>query len=153
MPKISIIVPIYNVEKYLDKCVSSILNQTFTDFELLLVDDGSPDRCGEMCDEYAKKDSRVKVIHRKNGGLSAARNSGIDAACGKYIGFIDSDDYIEENMYEHLYDVITKYDADIACGGIFDTYPTKTTLLYEPLGPVCVNGEEAYRIMMEGRFS
>ncbi|PWM44236.1 MAG: glycosyl transferase family 2 [Clostridiales bacterium] len=153
MPKISIIVPIYNVEPYLDKCVNSILSQTFTDFELILVDDDSPDRCGEMCDEYAKNDNRIKVIHRKNGGLSAARNSGIDVAKGEYIGFIDSDDYIDEGMYEHLYKAITKYDADIACGGIFDTYPTKTTILYEPLDQVCVNGEEAYRIMMEGKHS
>ena len=94
MPRLSIIVPVYKVEKYIHKCVDSILNQTFTDYELILVDDGSPDNCGKICDEYAKKDSRVKVIHKKNGGQSSARNKGLDHAKGNYISFIDSDDDI-----------------------------------------------------------
>ena len=94
-PKLSIIVPVYNVEQYLDKCIKSILNQTFKDFELILVDDGSIDNSGEICDEYAKKDSRVKVIHKKNGGLAAARNTGLIIARGDYVGFVDSDDWIE----------------------------------------------------------
>ena len=94
MCEVSIIVPIYNVEKYLPRCIESILAQTFTDFELILVDDGSPDRCGEICDYYKKKDKRVKVIHKENGGLSSARNAGINIAIGDYIGFVDSDDYI-----------------------------------------------------------
>ena len=114
MPLISIIVPVYKVEKYLEKCVKSILNQTFADFELILVDDGSPDQCGKMCDEYAKMDDRVKVIHKENGGLSDARNAGINLASGKYISFVDSDDYISNDMYELLYDLITTYDADIS---------------------------------------
>ena len=87
MPRLSVIVPVYKVEKYIHKCVDSILNQTFSDFELILVDDGSPDNCGRICDEYAAKDSRVRVIHKKNGGLSDARNHGIDAAQGKVLGF------------------------------------------------------------------
>ncbi|KAF3371822.1 glycosyl transferase family 2, partial [Enterococcus faecium] len=93
MCEISIIVPVYKVEKYLRKCVDSILAQTFTDFEVILVDDGSPDNSGKICDEYAEKDNRVRVIHKENGGLSSARNAGIDVARGKYLGFVDSDDY------------------------------------------------------------
>ena len=103
MPKISIIVPVYNVEKYLEKCVRSILAQTFTDFELILVDDGSPDSSGAMCDQFAEQDQRVKVIHKENGGLSDARNAGIEIATGEYLGFVDSDDYIADDMYETLY--------------------------------------------------
>ncbi|MBR9647298.1 glycosyltransferase family 2 protein [Clostridium tyrobutyricum] len=113
-PIVSIIVPIYNVERYINKCIDSILSQTFKKFELILVDDGSPDSCGEMCDKYAKLDYRIKVIHKKNGGLSSARNAGIDIAQGKYIGFIDSDDWIKNDMYESLYKAIIKYDADIS---------------------------------------
>ncbi len=96
--RFSVVIPIYNVEKYLAQCVESVLNQTFTDFELILVDDGSPDSCPEICDELAKKDNRIKVIHKKNGGLSDARNTGIDAAQGEYLIFIDSDDYLASNV-------------------------------------------------------
>ena len=99
--KYSVIVPIYNVEDYLPRCIDSIISQTFTDFELILVDDGSPDNCGKICDEYAKKDNRIRVIHKENGGLSSARNAGLDVAKGEYIYFIDSDDYIKENLLEH----------------------------------------------------
>lgn len=101
-PKISIIVPVYKVEPYIHKCIDSILNQTFKDFELILVDDGSPDRCGEICDEYAKKDNRIVVIHKENKGVSSARNTGIQIAKGEYIAFVDPDDYIDKNMYEKL---------------------------------------------------
>lgn len=114
MALISIIVPVYNVEEYIDKCINSILNQTFSDFELILVNDGSKDNCGDICDEFSKKDNRIKVIHKKNGGLSDARNAGIDLAKGDYIGFVDSDDYIENDMYEVLYNNILNYDADIS---------------------------------------
>lgn len=107
-PFISIVVPIYNVEKYLKKCVESILNQTYKNFELILVDDGSPDRCGEICEDFAKKDLRIRVIHKENGGLSSARNAGIDVAKGEYIGFVDSDDYIEPFMYEKLVNAVVK---------------------------------------------
>ena len=102
-PLISVIVPVYKVEQYLDECVQSIINQTYKNLEIILVDDGSPDRCPEMCDEYARQDSRIKVIHKPNGGLSSARNAGIDIARGEYIGFVDSDDYIAHDMYEKLY--------------------------------------------------
>lgn len=122
MPLISIIVPVYKVEKYLHRCIDSILIQSFTDFELILVDDGSPDNCGNICDEYAEKDSRIVVIHKKNGGLSDARNSGIAMARGKYIGFVDGDDYIEKYMYESLYNNIKEADADMAICGIYHCY-------------------------------
>lgn len=125
MCEISIIVPVYNVEKYLNKCVDSILNQTFRDFELILVDDGSPDKSGAICDQYAKKDTRVRVIHKKNGGLSDARNAGIDVAKGKYLGFIDSDDYIAEDMYELLYTNIIKEEANLSICGIYHVYEGK----------------------------
>ena len=95
MPIFSIIVPVYNTEQFLDKCVSSILAQTYNDFELILVDDGSPDNCSQICDKYAQSDSRIKVIHKKNSGVSSARNLGISVARGTYIWFVDSDDYIE----------------------------------------------------------
>lgn len=114
MPTISVIVPVYKVEQYLPACVDSILAQSFTDFELILVDDGSPDSCGAMCDAYAAQDSRVKVIHRENGGLSAARNSGIGAAQGLYTTFIDSDDLVAANFLEALYDAATQTGAEIA---------------------------------------
>lgn len=113
-PLLSIIVPVYKVENYLPKCIDSILAQTFTDFELILVDDGSPDDCPALCDATAEKDARVRVIHQKNGGLSAARNAGLDAARGAWIGFVDSDDYIEPEMYEVLYQAVQSTGADLA---------------------------------------
>lgn len=99
-PLISVIIPIYNVEKYLARCVDSIVNQTYKNLEIILVDDGSPDRCPQMCDDYAKKNSRIKVVHKKNGGLSDARNAGIAVATGEYISFIDSDDWIDLETYD-----------------------------------------------------
>jgi glycosyltransferase involved in cell wall biosynthesis len=113
-PLISIIVPVYKVEDYLEKCIKSILAQSLTNFELILIDDGSPDKCGEICDSYADKDSRINVIHKKNEGLSSARNTGLDIAKGEYIGFIDSDDWIESNMYETLLALLVDNNADIA---------------------------------------
>lgn len=112
-PKISIIVPVYKVEQYLPKCIDSILSQTFCNWELLLVDDGSPDNSGKICDEYALKDSRIKVFHKENGGVSSARNFGIDNARGEWITFIDSDDYIQSGFIEGLY-------APIAQGEVVD---------------------------------
>lgn len=119
-PEISIIVPIYNVELYLNKCVDSILAQSFSNFEVILVNDGSPDRCGEICEAYKELDSRVVVIHKPNGGLSDARNYGIEVAKGRYIGFVDSDDWIEPDMYESLYELITAHEADIAVCGHYE---------------------------------
>ena len=110
---ISVIVPVYNVEEYVEKCVLSIINQTYKNLEIILVDDGSTDNSGKICDEIAIKDNRIKVIHKKNGGLSDARNVGIDIAKGDYLGFVDSDDYIDYNMYEELFDVIKCHDVDI----------------------------------------
>lgn len=111
---ISVIVPIYKVEEYLPQCIDSIINQTYKNLEIILVDDGSPDRCPQICDEYAAKDSRIKVIHQKNGGLSAARNAGLDIATGEYIAFVDSDDWLEIDMYRTLLVLLERYDADIA---------------------------------------
>lgn len=114
---ISVIVPVYKVEPYLRQCIDSILAQTYTDFELILVDDGSPDNCGAICDEYARRDARIRVIHQENGGLSAARNAGIDIAKGEYLSFVDSDDMITETYLEKLLDTLTKEHADISvCG-------------------------------------
>ena len=111
---ISVIVPVYNVERYIRQCVESILEQTYADLEIILVDDGSTDGSGSICDEYKLKDNRVVVIHKCNGGLSEARNAGLDIARGEYIGFVDSDDYIEPDMYEVLYKNCERYAADLA---------------------------------------
>lgn len=114
MPKISIIVPVYNVEEYLEICIDSILNQTFKDFELILVNDGSTDNSLKICKYYENIDNRIYIIDKKNGGLSSARNAGLDIAKGEYIGFVDSDDYIHPQMYELLYNQIIKNKADIS---------------------------------------
>lgn len=111
---ISVVVPIYKVEKYLKKCIDSIINQTYKELEIILVDDGSPDNCGKMCDEFALKDNRIKVIHKENGGLSSARNAGIEIATGEYITFVDSDDYIDNNMYEILLKILKESESDLA---------------------------------------
>lgn len=117
---ISVIVPVYNVEQYLNKCVESILNQTYTNIEVIIVDDGSTDSCGEMCDSYRKRDDRVCVIHKKNGGLSEARNVGIDVARGEYLVFVDSDDYVATNMLEDMYKVINSDGTKISVCGYTD---------------------------------
>lgn len=113
MPKVSIIVPVYNTEKYLHRCIDSILRQTLTDIEVILVDDGSFDSSGKICEEYARKDSRLRVIHQKNAGVAVARNTGLDIASGDYIAFVDSDDYIEPNMYQSMMQVANQYDCDV----------------------------------------
>ena len=118
---ISIIIPIYNVEKYLNRCIESIVNQTYKNLEIILVDDGSPDNCPMMCDNWAKKDTRIIVIHKINGGLSDARNYGIEKSRGKYIAFVDSDDYIELHYIEYLYELLINNNADIACCGHVNT--------------------------------
>ena len=113
-PEISIVVPVYRVEKYLNSCIDSLLAQTFADFEVILVDDGSPDACPALCDAAAAKDGRIRVIHQANKGLSGARNAGLDAAKGAWIGFVDSDDYIAPEMYEVLYQAVQSTGADLA---------------------------------------
>lgn len=112
-PLISIVIPVYKTEKFLNKCVESVVNQTYKNLEIILVDDGSTDNCPKMCDFWAEKDGRIKVIHKENGGAFSAKNVGIDAAVGDYIGFVDSDDYIELDMYEILLSIAQKYNADI----------------------------------------
>ncbi|SUP39463.1 glycosyltransferase family 2 protein [Veillonella criceti] len=119
MKKISVIVPVYKVEKYIHECVDSILNQTYKNLEVILVDDGSPDNCGKICDEYAIKDKRVKVIHKKNGGLSDARNAGIEEAKGEVISFIDSDDYIDASMFSNMIEYLEDNDLDMVCADTF----------------------------------
>lgn len=120
-PLISIIVPIYKVEKYLDRCVESIVNQTYENLEIILVDDGSPDNCPAICDAWAEKDSRIKVIHKENGGLANARNSGIEICKGEYVQFTDGDDYLEPDMIEFLLSLATENGADVCrCGYYYD---------------------------------
>lgn len=129
-PELSIVVPVYNVEDYIHECIQSILSQTFKDFELILVNDGSTDRSGAICDEHAEKDQRIRVIHKENGGQSSARNRGIDAAKGNYIGFIDSDDWIEPEMYEILYTRLVENDADISACNMMQYEKGETKHLY-----------------------
>lgn len=130
-PLISVIVPIYNVEKYLDQCIESIVNQTYQNLEIILVDDGSPDNCPEKCEKWAQKDSRIKTIHKKNAGLGFARNSGLDIAQGRYVVFIDSDDFVDVRMIETLYQQID--DGDVIYCGLNRFYPDGTTEAVESL--------------------
>lgn len=138
MDLISVIVPIFNVEKYLERCIQSIVNQTYQNLEIILVDDGSPDNCPAMCDEWAEKDKRIKVIHKQNGGVSSARNAGINAASGDYIGFVDPDDAIDKTMYECMLAAIKDYNLDVCCcnrkivsedGSIKDEYCTPSGII------------------------
>ena len=141
--KISVIVPVYKVEPYLRRCVDSILAQTHKNLEVILVDDGSPDGCPAICDEYAAKDSRVKVIHKENGGVSSARNAGLDTATGDYIGFVDSDDWIEPDMYEDLLGALKETEADFSmCGFALLNGPEagRETMPPEVMGDRCAAG-------------
>jgi len=151
--KISIIVPIYNVEKYLNQCIDSILMQTFRDFELILIDDGSPDNCGEICDDYQAKDDRIRVFHQENAGVSAARNLGLKVAQGEYIAFVDSDDWLEQEMYEILYNDMQKYQADITiCNHTFDYEDGRSLARYKENGNFLFDREMALNKMLEGRL-
>ena len=114
MAKISVIIPVYGVEKYLNRCVESVVNQTYKDLEIILVDDGSPDNCPKMCDEWASRDERIRTVHRENGGLSCARNTGLSVASGEYITFVDSDDWIAPDTYEYCINLLNQYEgADV----------------------------------------
>lgn len=148
MPQVSVIVPVYKVEAFLDRCVNSILAQTFADFELILVDDGSPDNCGAMCDEYAKKDSRIVVIHQKNGGLSAARNAGIDWAFAhsdsQWLNFIDSDDWVHPEYLERLLDAAIKHDVSVSICGYVSTAGEEPEIQVDQLIPIKWNTEAFY---------
>ena len=130
---ISIIVPVFNVEVYLPKCLDSILNQTYENLEIIVVNDGSTDNSPQICEEYANKDSRINVLHKKNGGLSSARNAGLDVANGEYIGFVDSDDFVEKNMYEEMINTLKKYSANLVICSYFSDveikYPCEKSML------------------------
>lgn len=144
---ISVIVPVYKVESYLDDCVKSILSQSFTDFELILVDDGSPDRCPAMCDDWAEKDGRIRVIHKENGGLSSARNAGLDVMRGEYLTFIDSDDYVKSDYLEKLYNALIEHRADVSvCGLILEKGKDE----YESKTPAVVSGRS---ILLDPNFT
>lgn len=122
MPKVSIIVPVYKVEKYIRRCIESLQSQTLEDIEIILVDDGSPDSCGSICDQYAEKDKRIHVLHKANGGVSAARNDGLSIAKGEYVIFCDSDDWMEPEAFEKLYQKATETKADIVIGDVYQVY-------------------------------
>lgn len=153
-PLISIIVPVYKVESYLDRCVQSILDQTYRELEIILVDDGSPDRCGAMCDAYAQLDPRVRVIHKPNGGLASARNAGLAQATGRYIGWVDSDDWADPDMFEYLADGMARYGMPIACCGFVEYVPgaeehrkgssTVRVLATEPALEALLGGKEVF---------
>ena len=130
-PKISVIVPVYNVEKFIGRCLDSIINQTMEDLEIILVDDGSTDNSGIICDEYSEIDNRITVIHKENGGLSSARNIGLDIATGDWIAFVDSDDYIEKDMYENLYKTAIDRNVDI-CACFFKYLTVDNKMLFNP---------------------
>lgn len=144
---ISVIVPVYKVEDYLSRCVDSILAQTYRNLEIILVDDGSPDNCGRICDDYAHRDPRIRVIHKVNGGLSSARNAGLDTARGEYIAFVDSDDWIEPEMYETMLALAIREDVPLVCAGRYDveseTGERKLGLC--PVKTEVITGEETAR--------
>lgn len=152
-PKISVIVPVYKVEPYLRKCLDSIVNQTYRNLEIILVDDGSPDNCGAICDEYAAKDGRIQVIHQENGGVSATRNAGLDAATGDWIGFVDSDDWIEPDMYQYLLENVQSYKADVATCGIQSLMPSgmiESTV--SSGGPMLIDATTALQLLTQNRY-
>lgn len=145
-PLISVIVPIYNVECYLKTCIDSIVNQTYSNLEIILVDDGSPDKSPEICDEYAKNDSRVKVIHQENGGLAHARNVGIAKSSGEYLTFIDSDDYVSNDYVESLYKGIAELGADISLASFYPfTKENELAISYSELSFTEVTREECFK--------
>lgn len=153
MELISIIVPVYKVENYLDRCVESLVNQTYKNLEIILVDDGSPDSCGKRCDLWAEQDKRIKVIHKKNGGLSDARNYGINNASGEFVAFVDSDDWIEPQMYETLYNAIIENDCDIASCGVRRVWENKKECMLTKLnGDHILNRIEAMEALMDSSY-
>ena len=151
-PLISVIVPVYKVEKYLDQCVNSIVNQTYTNLEIILVDDGSPDNCPAMCDEWAHRDSRIRVIHKTNGGLDTARNAGLDVMRGEFVGTVDSDDFIAPNMYERLYTLLIENDADISVCGLVqvDEEGNKLSKQPEPMKDEVLSREDMFNKFLNG---
>ena len=147
---ISVIVPVYNVEKYLERCVKSIVAQTYKDLEILLIDDGSTDKSGKMCDDFQQTDSRIKAFHKQNGGLSDARNYGIEHSAGEFISFVDSDDYIDEKMLETLHRLITENDADLAVCSAMDVFEGKEVTQVKEIKEFNLNKVESYKYMLRG---
>lgn len=148
--KISIIVPVYGVENYLDQCIWSIVDQTYQNLEIILVDDGSMDNCPALCDAWEKKDNRIKVIHKKNGGLSDARNAGISYATGELIGFVDGDDYLDCKMYELLLEKLNQTDSDIAVCGVQMFWEDRSeTQLLTKQGEIVLENADAMRALLE----
>ena len=143
MAVISVIVPVYNTEPYLERCIESIRNQSINDIEIMLVNDGSTDTSGEICDRYMKTDSRIRVIHKTNGGLSSARNAGMDASTGDYLAFVDSDDFIEYDMYERMIEACDRHDAEIAISGRFDHKDGEISLMFTEETEIRLNTEQA----------
>ncbi len=129
-PLVSVVIPIFKVEEYLNECVESVVNQSYNHLEIILVDDGSPDRCPEMCDEWAKKDNRIVVIHKANGGLSDARNAGLDVSKGEFLMFLDADDFIEKCTILDMLELAQRNDAELCCGGFFRYNTEKITPIY-----------------------
>jgi len=150
---VSVIVPIYKVEPYLNKCVTSLLNQTYENLEIILVDDGSPDACGQMCDDFASDDNRVRVIHQANKGLSEARNSGIDVSTGTYILFVDGDDWIEPDTVECLLKACMDNDADASCSGHYKEFVDRTTTRPLVVEETIYEGDEVVTAAMKGAFA
>lgn len=153
--KVSIIVPIYNVESYVERCIQSLLAQTLEEIEIILIEDGSPDRSGEICDRYEAKDKRIRVIHQENLGVSMARNRGVSIAKGEYIGFVDPDDFVTEDMYERLYGAIKQYEADIAVcrmQKVENNRQLSSIEESETKKPLILNHTEALRELFKGRL-
>lgn len=148
---ISVIVPVYKVEPYLRQCLNSIIGQTYKDLQILLIDDGSPDRSGDICDEYAQKDQRIKVFHTENRGLSAARNLGISEAKGDIISFIDPDDWIEHRMIEMLYETLERTEADISVCSIAKEFPSSS--MFKCFDERIYEGEEILIALLDGKFN
>lgn len=149
MELISVIIPVYNTERYLKKCLDSVVGQSYQNLEIILVDDGSSDHSGDICDTYASKDSRITCIHKKNGGVSAARNTGIEASHGDYLHFVDSDDYLENDAYTYLLAVMREYSADAVAFEYFATYENKETVhtMAEYIYG-CHNGAALHRLLV-----
>lgn len=138
---VSIIVPIFRVELYLRECIESLISQTLKDIEIILVDDGSDDGCAQICDQYAERDSRIKVVHKKNGGLDSARKAGIAIASGKYVGYVDGDDWIEPFMYERMVELAEKYQVSVVETGIIDSWDSVESKRHSYLQEGCYKAE------------
>lgn len=153
IPKISVIIPIYGVEEYLDRSIKSVLNQSVQDIEIVLVDDGSPDNCPQICDEYAAIDSRVVVLHKENGGLSSARNAGVGVARGEFILYLDADDYLSHNAVEKLMTAQVSYDSDVVVGGYSYTYTDHETVAQTRFSNITIlQPQEAVEALVSGKI-